>query len=239
MLCPDIEHGGFQSQSGACAKIGRGWRDRRGPRGLRGSDSDTCLPFAPQRLIVTWRVSQEAMQVDPECVSALCGLAGLCQEELGDSQRARKLLEKALQLQPQHVDSLFQRGSLAEEEGGRAAEARALKWYRRAATLDPTHVPALVSAADLLAGTGEYAEAERMYKQAVEVEPQVVAPAYSCCAFALQCSGLTRRGLRPGGASAEKLGGHGRGARSISSPLSAYALRYQPMRCPVLTWGSP
>lgn len=105
------------------------------------------------------------MQVDPECVSALCGLAGLCQEELGDSQRARKLLEKALQLQPQHVDSLFQRGSLAEEEGGRAAEARALKWYRRAATLDPTHVPALVSAADLLAGTGEYAEAERMYKQ--------------------------------------------------------------------------
>ncbi|HET8948385.1 MAG TPA: tetratricopeptide repeat protein, partial [Candidatus Polarisedimenticolia bacterium] len=74
-------------------------------------------------------------------------------------------LRRSLAMSADRAESHFNLGNL-ERQSGRAAEAEAA--YRKAATLDPTFVPATVNLADLLAADGRAGEAEHVLREALE-----------------------------------------------------------------------
>ncbi len=87
----------------------------------------------------------------------------------GYADEARDKLAKAAQLQPP--------AALLNQMGGLMLNARrpqdALTYYRQAIDTEPTYLPALVNAANLLGSLQRHAEAQPLFQRATELAPQV------------------------------------------------------------------
>jgi tetratricopeptide (TPR) repeat protein len=106
-------------------------------------------------------------------LAASATLAGLRPDLAGGAAaalaRGVEEYRRSLAMSADRAESHFNLGNL-ERQTGRPAEAEAA--YLKAASLDPTFVPATVNLADLLAAADRHDEAERVLRKALQRQPR-------------------------------------------------------------------
>jgi Tfp pilus assembly protein PilF len=113
---------------------------------------------------------KEALRIDPNYEEALCSLAVL--EKDKDPQTSAELLEKAIEIDPSY--------SLAHQELGKLYHRmgnldKAEYHFRRSIEAEPTNYWSYLLLANVLAVQGEDVEAERRYRFAVGLRPEIAA----------------------------------------------------------------
>ena len=94
-------------------------------------------------------------------------MLGVASHQLGDTDFASSCIRKALELAPHSVDAWFNLGILSSPK----SKQQALECFRQVIRLQPAHCRALQQLGALLRGMGQFEEAERQYRAAVEACP--------------------------------------------------------------------
>ncbi len=94
---------------------------------------------------------------------------GLAWMNLGREAEAGPCLARSLELEPEHADTLFQLGALAQKQGN---TNQALEHYRRAAARPECRPAVHCRLGQMLAASGQGAEAEAAFKEAVKHNPR-------------------------------------------------------------------
>ncbi len=111
----------------------------------------------------------QAVAIDPEFFEAHCNL-GNALRSMGRIARSLQSYDRALQIMPRFAEAHCHR-AIALRLLGRPVESRIA--CRDALEINPQSATAFIVLGDLSADEGEFAAAERHYRQAIAIEPQV------------------------------------------------------------------
>lgn len=128
----------------------------------------------------TGRINEERSVIEAgltyrEDVAYRTGLGSIFARE-GRTDEARNEYERARLLDPENPEPLFYLGSL-EEQLNNADEA--LDLYKQAITIDDSYVGAYINAGAILLDRGEFAEAEELFRSALEWNPNTMEANYN------------------------------------------------------------
>ncbi len=118
----------------------------------------------PQRAIDCYR---RALEVDPDYVDAICGLAEVLDAEKRHDD-AVALYRKAVELRPGHPQTLTALGTTLV---GAGKHPEAIELFRQAVTLAPADAAAHLCLGTALEEIGRIAEAESAFEQAIAIDP--------------------------------------------------------------------
>nr|HPJ72885.1 hypothetical protein [bacterium] len=113
----------------------------------------------------------------------------------GEPGAARAALDRAAAIDPEAVPVLVLTAVAAEREDDRVAEAKALE---RVLGIDPGNESALILLAGLRAREGNYAEADRIYRRALELHSESALAASNYRAFLDARRETDQAGVGPG-----------------------------------------
>jgi tetratricopeptide (TPR) repeat protein len=146
---------------------------------------------------------QQALDIDPLFFEAYCNL-GNALRSAGQIGRALECYDRTLQIMPQFAEAHCNR-AIALRLLGRGTEARAA--CRTALETNPRFASVFIVLGELSADSGEFAEAERYFQQALSIAPEqpeawaglagLRAMTEADAAWISQAKGLTARPLPP------------------------------------------
>jgi tetratricopeptide (TPR) repeat protein len=91
-----------------------------------------------------------------------------------DKKTARKLVEAVTQIAPNYAEGWHTRAAMEQEDGD---DTNALVSLQKTVTLNPRHFAALMELAEMLEDYGDKAAALKLYRRALDVDPQLDAAA--------------------------------------------------------------
>jgi arylsulfatase A-like enzyme/Flp pilus assembly protein TadD len=99
------------------------------------------------------------------------GMLGSIELLKGDLDEAERYFRQGLEITPAFVEAMSNLGMIEALRGHEAGEAGAEGWYRRAIAADPTFPRVYRRLADLYYEVGDYGQALKYYRKALEILP--------------------------------------------------------------------
>lgn len=111
---------------------------------------------------------KKAIQVDPECTTAMVGL-GNVYDDMGDSRQAEGWYRRTLAIDPRHTDAWSNLGMILHKRNDLEG---AKECYERTVQIEPLHANAMNNLGEIYREQKDYDRAEGWYRKALAADPR-------------------------------------------------------------------